>query len=90
MNKDTEGTFRKFADDIKLGRVGDMLESRAATQTGFNNLQKHAGRKGVIFKGKQSPESLESPHGPLQAGLCLARKQLCRKEPESIDKLNIT
>lgn len=26
MNKDTEGIFSKLADDIKLGRVGDMLE----------------------------------------------------------------
>lgn len=59
MNKDTEGTFRKFADDIKLGREGDMLENRIATQTDFNNLEKHADRKDVIFKGKQSPESLK-------------------------------
>lgn len=63
MNKDTEGTFRKFADDTKLGRVGDMLESRVATPTDFNNLEKDAGRKEVIFKGKQSPESLLTTTG---------------------------
>lgn len=58
-NKDTEGIFRKFADGIKLGRVGDMLEGKVATPIDFNNLEKCAGRKDVIFKGKQSPESLE-------------------------------
>lgn len=89
MNKDTEGTFRKLAGDI-MGRVGDMLESRLATQTDFNHLEKHAGKKDVLFKGKQRSESLKSPHGPLGAGLCLAKKQLCRKEPESMNKLNIT
>lgn len=33
---------------------------------------------------------MKSPHGPLQAGPCLARKQLCRKGPESMTKLSIT
>lgn len=32
IDKGTEGTLRKFADDIKLKQVGDMLEGRAATQ----------------------------------------------------------
>lgn len=88
-NKDTEGIFRKSADGIKLGRVGDMLEGKVATPIDFNNLEKCAGRKDVIFKGKVL-NLLKSPHGPLQAGLCLARKQLCWKGPESMNKLNIT
>lgn len=37
MDKGTEGTLRKFADDIKLVRVGDMLEGRAAALRDFNN-----------------------------------------------------
>lgn len=59
MSKDKEDIFRKFADGIKLGRVGDMLEGKTATPIDLNNLKKCAGRKDVIFKGKQSPESLE-------------------------------
>lgn len=39
MDKGTEGSLSKFADDIKLGRVGDMLEGRAATERAFNNLR---------------------------------------------------
>lgn len=39
MDKGTEGSLSKFADDIKLGRV-DMLEGRAATERAFNNLRR--------------------------------------------------
>lgn len=87
INKDTESNFRKFADDIKLKRVGDMLESRASTQTDCNNLEKYAGRRAVLFQGKQSPESLKVSPWITKAGLCRTRKPLCRKGPESTNKL---
>lgn len=45
MDKGTEGSLSKFADDIKLGRVADMLEGRAATERAFNNLEEHTGQK---------------------------------------------
>lgn len=63
MDKGTEGTLRKFADDIKLGRVGDTLEGRAATHRGFNNLEERAGRRDMTFKGKRKVLHLfKSPH----------------------------
>lgn len=54
MDKGTEGSLSKFADDIKLGRAGDMLEGRAATERDFNNLEEHAGRKHAMFNKKQT------------------------------------
>ena len=59
VDKGTEGTLRKFAGDVKLGRVGDILECRAAPQRDFSNLEECAGRKDVMFKGKHSPAPLE-------------------------------
>jgi len=72
-DKGTEGTLRKFADDIKLWRVSDMLEGRAVTRRDFNNPEERAGGKDVIFKAKcEVLNLLKSPHVAIQAELCLA------------------
>lgn len=85
IDKGTEGTLRKFADNIKLERAGNMLEGRAATQRNFNKLEEHAGRKDVMLKGQCKVLHLfKSPRGTVQTKLCLARKQLCRKGPGSL------